>query len=155
MPASKPPSPRPEGGPVPAAVAERLGLYLRELQQVLASGSETTSSGQLGMRLGISDAQVRKDLAHFGQFGQPGVGYRCADLIAEIRRILGTDRPWRVALMGVGNLGRALLRYRGFSSQGFTIAAAFDADPQKVGKKVEGVEVFAPEMLAKIAVLIF
>ena len=117
---------------------------------MVAGGAQTTSSSQLGVRLGFTDAQVRKDLAYFGQFGHPGIGYRCEELIVAIRKILGTDRKWTVALMGVGNLGRALLGYRGFESQGFHIAAAFDPDAGKVGKIVEGVEVFAVDQLADV-----
>ena len=150
MTSPKPPSSRPDGAGVPPAVVSRLSRYLRELQHLVADGTQTTSSNQLGVRLGFTDAQVRKDLAHFGQFGHPGVGYRCDELIAEIRKILGTDRRWSVALMGVGNLGRALLGYRGFESQGFRIAAAFDADPDKAGSRVEGIEVFAVQRLAEI-----
>jgi redox-sensing transcriptional repressor len=135
---------------VPAAVVSRLSLYLRELQHLVVEGAQTTSSSQLGERLGFSDAQVRKDLAHFGNFGHPGIGYRCDELIAEIRRILGTDRRWSVALVGVGNLGRALLGYRGFSSQGFSLAAAFDSDPAKIGTVVEGMEILALERLAQV-----
>jgi redox-sensing transcriptional repressor len=117
---------------VPKVVANRLSLYLRELQQLIRNGNETTSSTQLGHRLGITDAQVRKDLAYFGQFGHPGVGYRCQELIVRIRAILGTDREWRVAIIGLGNLGRALLGYRGFSGQGFSVVAAFDCDVSKL-----------------------
>src|ERR1700752_1170742 len=116
-------------GPVPKAVVNRLSLYLRELQRLIRDGHETTSSSQLGKLLGFTDAQVRKDLAYFGHFGQPGIGYRCSELIDEIRSILGTDRQWTVTLIGVGNLGRALLRYRGFAAQGFRIVAAVDVDP--------------------------
>jgi redox-sensing transcriptional repressor len=116
----------------------------------VADGTQTTSSSQLGVRLGFTDAQVRKDLAHFGQFGHPGIGYRCDELIAEIRKILGTDRKWSVALMGVGNLGRALLGYKGFESQGFRIAAAFDADPEKAGKPVEGIMVYGVQRLPEL-----
>lgn len=150
MGASKPSSPRPDYTAVPPAVVSRLSLYLRELQHLVASGAQTTNSSQLGDRLGFTDAQVRKDLAHFGQFGHPGVGYRCDDLVAEIRKILGTDRTWLVALMGVGNLGRALLGYRGFQSQGFSIVAAFDADPAKVGVPIDGIEVFGLESLSRV-----
>ena len=135
---------------VPPAVVHRLSLYLRELRHQIASGNETTSSSQLGRRLGFTDAQVRKDLAHFGQFGHPGIGYRCDELVEAIRKILGTDREWRVALVGVGNLGQALLGYRGFHQQGFRLVAAFDADRQKVGTKIEGVEIFALDRLAEI-----
>jgi redox-sensing transcriptional repressor len=131
-------------------VVTRLSLYLRELQHFVDEGTQTTSSSQLGERLGFSDAQVRKDLAHFGNFGHPGIGYRCDELIGEIRRILGTDRRWSVALVGVGNLGRALLGYRGFESQGFALAAAFDSDPAKVGTVVEGVEILPIDQLPQI-----
>ena len=90
----------------------------------------------------MTDAQVRKDLAYFGQFGHPGVGYRCHELVAAIKHIMGTDSIWNVALIGIGNLGRALLRYKGFHEQGFRIVAAFDVDAQLIGGKVEGVDVF-------------
>jgi redox-sensing transcriptional repressor len=149
MGASKPSNQRSESA-VPPAVVSRLSLYLRELQHLVSDGTQTTNSSQLGERLGFTDAQVRKDLAHFGQFGHPGIGYRCDELVAQIRKILGTDRRWAVALMGVGNLGRALLGYRGFQSQGFSIAAAFDADPEKVGTVVEGVKIYAVDRLASV-----
>ncbi len=137
-------------GAVPKAVVNRLSLYLRELQHLLTEGSATTSSGQLGRKLGFTDAQVRKDLAYFGQFGYPGVGYRCDELIEAIRTILGTNRHWPVAMVGIGNLGRALLGYKGFSHQGFQIVAGFDTDPKKIGTTIEGVEIFALEQLADI-----
>jgi redox-sensing transcriptional repressor len=120
---------------------------LRELQHLIEDGNETISSSQLGQRLGFTDAQVRKDLAHFGHFGHPGIGYRCRELVEEIRRILGTDRQWQVALVGVGNLGRALLGYRGFEKQGFRIVAAFDVDPAEVGTNIDGVLVHHIEQL--------
>lgn len=126
---------------VPKAVVNRLSLYLRELQHLLCEGQATISSSQLGKLLGFTDAQVRKDLAYFGHFGHPGVGYRCEELISAIRGILGTDRQWTVAMVGVGNLGRALLGYRGFAPQGFRIVAAFDADEAKVGQTLEGVPI--------------
>jgi redox-sensing transcriptional repressor len=136
---------------VPKVVVSRLSLYLRELQHLVRDGRMTTSSSQLGQLLGFTDAQVRKDLAYFGHFGHPGIGYRCEELIAEIRRILGTDRDWIVTMIGVGNLGRALLRYKGFAAQGFRIVAAFDADPRVVGTTIEGVPVYALEKLPNIA----
>ena len=95
----------------------------------------------MGTLLGFSDAQVRKDLGFFGQFGYPGVGYRCEELIHAMRDILGTNQPWPVVMIGVGNLGQALLGYRGFGQQNFSIAAAFDADPQKIGKQIQGLRV--------------
>ena len=130
-----------DGNAPPKAVISRLSLYLRELQHLLRDGCQTISSTRLGSLLGFSDAQVRKDLAYFGHFGYPGVGYRCEELIQAIRKILGTSRCWPVALVGVGNLGRALLGYRGFGTQGFEIVAAFDSDPGKVGLELEGIAI--------------
>ena len=137
---------------VPKAVVSRLSLYLRELQHLVAAGTATISSSQLGKHLGITDAQVRKDLTIFGQFGHPGVGYRCDELITQIRRILGTDRDWTVTMVGVGNLGRALLRYKGFAAQGFRIVAAFDAAAGLVGTSIEGIPVHGMERLPAIVV---
>jgi redox-sensing transcriptional repressor len=136
---------------VPKAVVSRLSLYLRELQHLVRDGNETTSSTQLGKLLGFTDAQVRKDLAYFGQFGYPGIGYRCSELIEAIRRILGTNQPWSLAIVGLGNLGRALMGYRGFQHQGFRIVAAFDIDPAKVGKSIEGVPVHHLDDCSRIA----
>jgi redox-sensing transcriptional repressor len=137
-------------GPVPKAVVARLSLYLRELQRLVRDGHETTSSNQLGNLLGFSDAQVRKDLAYFGHFGYPGIGYRCEELIGAIRKILGTDRGWPVAMVGAGNLGRALLGYKGFGNQNFRIAAAFDTDPEKVGASIDGVKVHHLDELSEV-----
>lgn len=144
----KPDSPSPRG--VPKGVVSRLSLYLRELLHLLHAGQETTSSSQLGQHLGFSDAQVRKDLAYFGHFGQPGVGYRCDELVHAIRSILGIDREWTVAMVGVGNLGQALLGYKGFASQGFRVVAAFDVDPKKVGETIEGVGIHHLDELESI-----
>jgi redox-sensing transcriptional repressor len=131
----------PSDAQVPKAVVSRLSLYLRELQRLEAAGQQTISSGQLGTLLGFSDAQVRKDLGFFGQFGYPGVGYRCDELIRAMRDILGTNLRWPVAMVGVGNLGQALLGYRGFGRQNFSIVAAFDADPAKVGQTIQGIRI--------------
>jgi redox-sensing transcriptional repressor len=133
----------------PKAVVSRLSLYLRELQHLEQNQQETVSSTQLGNLLGLSDAQVRKDLAHFGQFGHPGIGYRCVELIPKIRQILGTDQSWPVALVGIGNLGRALIGYRGFGNQGFRIVVGFDNDTAKVGGTIEGIPVFHLSELAE------
>jgi len=135
------PSEVPSDATVPKVVVSRLSLYLRELQRLVAAGQQTISSSQLGTLLGFSDAQVRKDLGFFGQFGYPGVGYRCDELIRAMRDILGTNNPWNVAMVGAGNLGQALLGYRGFGRQNFAIAAAFDADPTKVGQVVQGIRI--------------
>ena len=125
--------PRPELIPNPAV--RRLSLYLRQLEAFKRKDRRTISSKQLGESLGLTDAQVRKDLAYFGQFGHPGIGYKVDDLISEVRRILGTDKTWNVLLVGAGNLGRALMAYRGFASKGFQLVAVFDNDQSKVGKK--------------------
>src|SRR5215207_8779640 len=93
----KPADPSPLGQ-VPKAVINRLSLYLRELQRLVRDNHETTSSTQLGKLLEFTDAQVRKDLAYFGQFGYPGIGYRCSELIDAIKRILGTNQPWTLAI---------------------------------------------------------
>ena len=121
--------------PVPNPAVRRLSLYLRQLEAFKRKDRRTISSKQLGESLGLTDAQVRKDFAYFGQFGHPGIGYRVDDLIAQVKRILGTDKTWNVLLVGAGNLGRALLAYKGFDQKGFRLVAVFDADPSKVGKR--------------------
>lgn len=124
---------------VPAPAVRRLSLYLRELEAMLRRDRQTTSSMELGEKLGYTDAQVRKDLAYFGQFGHPGVGYRVDELISRIRAILGTDKTWNAVVVGAGQLGGALAAYRGFGKRGFRIVAVFDNDPEKVGRPIENV----------------
>jgi redox-sensing transcriptional repressor len=126
--------PRPDLVPNPAV--RRLSLYLRQLEAFKRQDRRTVSSRQLGESLGLTDAQVRKDFAYFGQFGHPGIGYTVDDLINRVKHILGTDKTWNVLLVGAGNLGRALLAYRGFEEKGFHLAAVFDADPAKIGQQV-------------------
>lgn len=128
------PSGKNDAAPEPAV--RRLSLYLRELERFLRDERQTVSSKQLGETLGLTDAQVRKDLAYFGQFGHPGIGYRVGELIARIRCILGTDRTWNVLLVGAGYLGKALLSYRGFARKGFRIVAVLDNDPSKIGRPI-------------------
>ncbi|MEC9095001.1 MAG: redox-sensing transcriptional repressor Rex [Planctomycetota bacterium] len=135
---------------VPKAVVGRLSLYLREVQHLIRDGKQTTNSTELGKLLGVTDAQVRKDLAYFGQFGHPGVGYRCQELVAAIKNIMGTNTTWNVALIGIGNLGRALLRYKGFHDQGFQIVAAFDVDDKVIGTQVEGVDIYHLQDLSEV-----
>jgi redox-sensing transcriptional repressor len=125
----------PRQEPVPNPAVRRLSLYLRQLEAFKRKDRRTISSKQLGESLRLTDAQVRKDFAYFGQFGHPGIGYRVDDLIAQVKRILGTDKTWNVLLVGAGNLGRALMAYKGFDQKGFRLVAVFDADPAKVGKK--------------------
>jgi redox-sensing transcriptional repressor len=127
-----------------------LSLYLRHLEVLQSQGVLKVSSRQLGQAVGVTDVQVRKDLTYLGNLGHPGIGYPTQDLIATIRRVLGVDREWAVALVGVGNLARALLRYKGFAQRGFRIVALFDADPTKVGTKVEGLEVHPPEKMKAV-----
>lgn len=123
---------------IPRPTVKRLSLYLRELESLEEAGQQTISSKQLGDALGLTDAQVRKDLAYFGQFGHPGIGYRIAELISQLRKILGTDRQWNAAIVGAGNIGRALMPYARFRRKGFEIVAVFDADARVVGKEVAG-----------------
>lgn len=122
---------------IPRPTAKRLSLYLRELESRARHQQGTISSKQLGTALGLTDAQVRKDLAYFGQFGHPGIGYHIPELVARLRKILGTDRTWNTALVGAGNLGRALMAYAGWKARGFDVAAVFDADDAKVGTLLE------------------
>ena len=122
---------------VPVATIPRLSFYYRALMQ--KNDARFISSQELAELSGTSAAQLRKDLAYFGQFGAAGKGYRVDFLKNSISRILGVDRNWPVALVGIGNLGSALLSYKGFSRQGFQIVAAFDNDEQKVGKDFAGI----------------
>jgi redox-sensing transcriptional repressor len=126
--------PRPDLVPNPAV--RRLSLYLRQLESFKRKDRRTISSKQLGESLNFTDAQVRKDLAYFGQFGHPGIGYRVDDLIGQVKKILGTDKVWNVLLVGAGNLGRALMAYKGFNAKGFRLTNVFDASAALVGKKM-------------------
>ena len=138
-----------DGRPSRASVG-RLSLYLRRLEDFLRQDLAKVSSSQLGEALGITDAQVRKDLTHLGHLGQPGIGYPVPELILAIRRVLGIDREWTVVMVGVGNLARALLRYRGFQQRGFRIVALFDTDPAKIGQTVDGLSVHPPEAMPRV-----
>src|SRR5438045_2793542 len=120
------------------ASVKRFSLYLRHLERWNIEGAQVVSSSQLGEALGVNDAQVRKDLAYLGNLGQPGIGYYTQELITALRHRLGVDRIWSAVMVGVGNLARALLRYRGFHQQGFQFVALFDADPQKISQMLEG-----------------
>src|SRR5215213_11265680 len=133
------------------ASAARLSLYLRCLEGWRRDGVETASSKALADMLGVGAAQVRRDLAYLGRVGRRGVGYRVADLAAAIRKALGIDREWPAILVGAGNLARALLRYRGFPERGFRVVGLFDADPRKVGQRVEGLEVLPMTELGRRA----
>lgn len=119
---------------IPEAVILRLPLYFRTLM-LLEEDTEIISSQELGARLQITPAQIRKDLSYFGKFGKQGKGYNVSQLLGELRHILGLDRDWSVALIGVGRLGKAILDYGGLASQGFRVVAAFEIDSQLVGKR--------------------
>ncbi len=119
---------------IPDIVIGRLPIYLQALTYLAEEGREVTSSQELGDRLGISPAQIRKDLSHFGEFGKQGTGYQIAFLRAKLREILKVDRVWDVVLVGAGNLGHAIANYGGFLGRGFHIAAVFDNDPAKIGQ---------------------
>lgn len=138
-----------KGKKIPKAVIKRLSLYARALKLYSVSRIEKLSSQELGKALGINPAQVRKDLAYFGQFGIPGVGYRVEELRKQIKTILGTDRIVRIALVGVGNLGQALLSYGSFRQEGFVFVAAFDSDNRKVGTERSGVPIYHVDELAE------
>lgn len=121
---------------IPDIVIRRLPIYARSLHYLAEAGVETVSSGELGLRLGVSAAQIRRDLSYFGEFGKQGKGYNVAYLLEQVNGILQLDREWPVALVGLGHLGRALLHYEGLSEHGFQINALFDHNPDKVGQKI-------------------
>jgi len=127
-----------ENSPIPDIVIGRLPVYLRALNRLASEGLEITSSHELGRRLGISSAQIRKDLSHFGGFGKQGTGYQIEFLQEKLRRVLHVDREWEVALVGVGDLGKAIAHYKGFADRGFHISCAFDSATDKVGQQIDG-----------------
>ena len=127
----------------------RLSVYTRCLLQLEEDGVKTISSQEMADRFNLNSAQVRKDLAYFGEFGVRGIGYYVAGLKAELQQILGLDRQWPVVLVGFGNLGSALFHYKGFGRQGFRIAAIVDDDPAKVAREVESVPVVPSRDLAR------
>lgn len=126
---------------IPRATIRRLAVYVQVLESMQRNGVEVISSGPLAEACDVNASQVRKDLAYFGEFGVRGVGYNVVSLIAAIKASLGVDREWRAALIGVGNLGRALLHHAEFKARGFHIVGAFDCDPFKIGEQVYGLEV--------------
>ena len=126
---------------IPDIIIGRLPVYLRALQRLSAKGIQTTSSQELGEIVGISAAQIRKDISQFGEFGKQGTGYSIPFLIERLKDILKVDRVWDVVIVGMGDMGHALARYNGFANRGFTIKMVFDNDPQKVGQKVGNYEI--------------
>lgn len=121
---------------IPNIVVGRLPLYLRTLQRMKREGRQVTSSQELGERLGISAAQIRKDLSQFGEFGKQGTGYNIDYLNSQLQTILHVDRVWDVVVVGAGDVGHALARYQGFKNRGYQISMVFDSDPEKVGNRI-------------------
>jgi redox-sensing transcriptional repressor len=124
--------------PIPDIVVGRLPFYLRTLNALAAEGMEISSSSELGARLGLTSAQIRKDLSYFGEFGKQGLGYNIVFLIDQLRRILKVDRIWDVVLVGAGDLGRAIAHYHGFYDRGFEIRMVFENDPSKIDQPLAG-----------------
>ncbi len=141
---------------IPDVVIDRLPVYARALAALERNGREVVSSQELGSTLGVTPAQIRKDLSYFGRFGKQGRGYNVKSLLEELHQILGLDREWTMVLVGVGQLGRAILQYAGFAPQGFRILAAFDTHPDVIGDTIEGLLVrpvnHLPEALAAMHV---
>lgn len=119
----------------------RLSLYLRHLEEARERGVDTISSDDLARRGGTTSAQVRKDLSFFGSFGKRGLGYSVPELETALRSIMGLGRSWRVVIVGAGKIGAALANYRGFQQRGFHVVAAYDTNPDKVGRTLDGVPV--------------
>jgi redox-sensing transcriptional repressor len=136
---------------IPDIIIGRLPIYLRALQRMAEAGGHTTSSKELGERVGISAAQIRKDISQFGEFGKQGSGYRISYLIEKLSEILKVDRIWDVVVVGAGDMGHALANYPGFINRGFQIVMVFDNDPAKIGQKIgKFIIQDAAEMVEKI-----
>lgn len=137
---------------IPDAAIERLALYSRPLRELLKSGVSVISSEKLAEFCGVNPAQVRKDLAYFGEFGVRGVGYDVGDLLHHIKKILATDREWALCIVGMGNLGNAIVQNANFRKMGYRFVAAFDKDPRKIGEILPGGLVIEPvDRLGRIA----
>jgi redox-sensing transcriptional repressor len=135
---------------IPEATIIRLSVYSRYLAQCDRRGIVTISSNEIAEGVGVSSAQVRKDLAYFGEFGTRGVGYNVKDLHRHIMKILGLNQKWPLVIVGAGNLGTALSMYGGFRERGFHVVGIFDDDPNKIGYKLNGVEVFPVSQLKEV-----
>lgn len=136
--------------PIPEATVARLPIYLRVLVEMAERGVPTVSSVELAAASGVNAAKVRKDLSHLGSYGTRGVGYDVAHLIHQVRRELGLTQDWPTIIVGVGNLGQALARYRGFAERGFRTVALIDTDPAKIGTEIDGLRIRPLEDLPRI-----
>jgi len=135
---------------IPEGTISRLFVYLREVTALSNMNIQTISSAELGDRTNLSDAQVRKDLGHFGQFGVSGAGYDTRELKTALEKILGKNKTWNVAVVGAGHLGSALLAYPGFKEHKLNFVAAFDSDPRKIGKDISGIIVQSIDQMPKV-----
>jgi len=135
----------------PDVVVRRLPLYARTLAYLQQEGVKSVSSQELGARINVTAAQIRKDLSYFGQLGKQGIGYKVDELLQHINRILGLSQEWNVVLVGVGHLGQAIARYSGFSEKGIHIVGLFDADPKKVGTEFAGFTIRHVNDIPKVA----
>jgi len=135
---------------IPSIAITRLSVYARNLEVLDQKGVEVVSSGRLADICGVNPAQIRKDLAYFGQFGVRGVGYYVKELLFEISKILGLDKKWRLGLVGAGNLGSALLRHSQFIDRSYTFVAAFDRKPKRIGATIGGVEIAPVEAMNRL-----
>jgi redox-sensing transcriptional repressor len=138
------------GEEVPEVVVARLPQYVRILKQLLDDGIQVANSQQLGEKLQVTPAQIRKDLSYFGRFGKQGRGYSVQHLLAELRQILGLNEDWNVVIVGMGRLGKAILSYPGFTPDGFHLVAALDNDPAVIGEDVGGLTIRSSEELAQV-----
>lgn len=135
---------------IPIPTVNRLSIYLKCFNELLDSGILHVSSEKIAKIIGSNPSQVRKDLAFFGRFGRRGFGYNISYLKENITKILGTHKNWNVAIIGAGNLGRALTMYKGFLNRGFNIVACFDKDPSKIGWEIDGIIIYSIEEIEKI-----
>ncbi len=138
---------------IPQATIQRMGVYIQVLEELQSQQQQVIPSEKLAEKCEVNSSQIRKDLAYFGEFGVRGVGYYVTDLLRAIKHFLGIDRDWNCILVGVGNLGRALLRHKQLAQKGFKIQMAFDCDPFKIGEHVAGHEVVCTRRLKEKAQL--
>jgi redox-sensing transcriptional repressor len=134
---------------IPDIIIGRLPIYLRALQRLTEQGIHNTSSQELGEMIGISAAQIRKDISQFGEFGKQGTGYSIPFLIERLQGILKVNRVWDVIIVGMGDMGHALARYNGFMNRGFHVTMLFENDPKKVGTRVNDLEIFSTDVMAE------
>jgi len=128
---------------IPDIIIGRLPIYLRALQRLTEQGIYNTSSQELGEMIGISAAQIRKDISQFGEFGKQGTGYSIPFLVERLQNILKVNRVWDVIVVGMGDIGHALARYNGFVNRGYQVTMVFDNDPNKIGRTINNLEIFS------------